>query len=88
MIFNFFHMNLPIFQRGNQMLNNKSIALTTEIKSITLPIDHTPKSPMYICSTLKGLTPDGRYVHLIKNGRVTYHPAYYAIDGRLLQPHL
>lgn len=45
------------------------------------------KSSMYISSTLKGLTPNGRYIHLIKNGRATYHPGYYTIDGRLLQPH-
>ena len=38
-------------------------------------------------STFKGLTPDGRYIHLTKTGRVTYHPSYYTIDGRLLQPH-
>jgi len=49
---------------------------------------HIPKSSMYISSTLKGLTPNGRYIHIIKNGRATYHPAYYTIDGRLLQPHL
>lgn len=49
---------------------------------------HTPKSSLYTSSTLKGITPDGRYVHLTKNGRVTYHPAYYTIDGRLLQSHL
>lgn len=85
---NFFHFSISILKRGDQMLNRISMDLTTKIQSMALPIDHTPKSPMYICSTLKGLTPDGRYVHLIKNGRVTYHPAYYAIDGRLLQPHL
>ena len=70
------------------MLSKISTDLTTMPIDPTLHIDHSPKSSMYICSTLKGLTPDGRYIHLIKNGRVTYHPAYYAIDGRLLQPHL
>lgn len=70
------------------MLSKNSTELTTISIDTTLDIGHSPKSSMYICSTLKGLTPDGRYVHLIKNGRVTYHPAYYAIDGRLLQPHL
>jgi len=48
---------------------------------------YIPKSSLYISSTLKGMTPDGRYVHLTKNGRVTYHPGYYTIDGRLLQTH-
>ena len=49
---------------------------------------HNPKSAMYISSTLKGLSPNGRYIHLIKNGRATYNPNYYTIDGRLLQPHV
>lgn len=70
------------------MFSKIPIDLATIPIDHTLHIDHTPKSSMYISSTLKGLTPDGRYIHLIKNGRVTYHPAYYAIDGRLLQPHL
>jgi len=70
------------------MLSKFLVDLTTRTDDITVQINHIPKSSMYICSTLKGLTPDGRYVHLIKNGRVTYHPGYYAIDGRLLQPHL
>ena len=52
-----------------------------------IPIVHIPKSIMYLSSTFKGLTPDGRYIHLTKTGRVTYHPSYYTIDGRLLQPH-
>jgi hypothetical protein len=70
------------------MLSKFLVDLTTKTDDIKVQINHIPKSSMYICSTLKGLTPDGRYVHLIKNGRVTYHPGYYAIDGRLLQPHL
>lgn len=49
---------------------------------------HIPKSSMHISSTLKGLTPNGRYIHVIKNGRATYHPGYYTIDGRLLQTHI
>ena len=48
---------------------------------------HLPKSSIYISRTLKGLTPHGRYIHIIKNGRATYHPGYYTIDGRLLQAH-
>ena len=70
------------------MLSKIPMALPTAITDHHVHIDHSLKSSMYICSTLKGLTPDGRYIHLIKNGRVTYHPAYYAIDGRLLQPHI
>ncbi len=75
-------------KKGDQMLNKQLNDLSNSTTEITVHIDHSPKSSMYISSTLKGLTPDGRYVHLIKNGRVTYHPAYYAIDGRLLQPHI
>lgn len=70
------------------MLSKISTDLISGTTDTHVHIDHIPKSSMYICSTLKGMTPDGRYIHLIKNGRVTYHPAYYAIDGRLLQPHL
>lgn len=70
------------------MLSKIPSDMTELTTVITTPISHIPKSSMYICSTLKGLTPDGRYIHLTKNGRVTYHPAYYAIDGRLLQPHI
>ena len=70
------------------MLSKIEIDLGSTINETNTHIDYIPKSSLYICSTLKGLTPDGRYVHLIKNGRVTYHPAYYAIDGRLLQPHI
>lgn len=70
------------------MLSKRSTDSTSSANDDPMHINHTPKSSMYICSTLKGVTPDGRYIHLIKNGRVTYHPAYYAIDGRLLQPHI
>lgn len=42
----------------------------------------------YDSKTFIGYTPDGRYVHKTKFGRATYHPAYYAIDGTLLQPHI
>ncbi|MBC8016187.1 MAG: hypothetical protein H7X79_10660 [Sporomusaceae bacterium] len=56
-------------------------------KDIKAYTHHTPKSSIHISSTLKGVTPDGRYIHIIKNGKVTYHPGYYTIDGRLLQPH-
>lgn len=62
--------------------------LTSSLNATNGCIGHIPKSSIYLSSTLKGLTPDGRYIHLIKNGRVTYHPGYYAIDGRLLQPHI
>lgn len=55
--------------------------------NINARFGHNPKSSIYFSSTLKGITPDGRYIHHIKNGRVTYHPGYYTIDGRLLQPH-
>jgi len=48
---------------------------------------HISTSSIFISSTLKGVTPNGRYIHLIRNGRATYHPGYYTIDGRLLQPH-
>ena len=61
------------------------ISMPTEMN---VHIKHNPKSSMYISSTFKGMTPDGRYIHLTKNGRVTYHPGYYTIDGRLLQAHL
>ena len=50
--------------------------------------DYIPKSSIHFSNTLKGITPDGRYVHVTKNGRATYHPGYYTIDGRLLQPHI
>lgn len=70
------------------MLSEISTNLTSITNNTQVHINHIPKSSMYICSTLKGVTPDGRYIHLIKNGRVTYHPAYYAMDGRLLQPHI
>jgi hypothetical protein len=59
-----------------------SISNETKVRTV-----HTPKSSLYISSTFKGMTPDGRYIHLTKYGRVTYHPGYYAIDGRLLQSH-
>jgi hypothetical protein len=62
--------------------------LTSSPNDTNVCIGHIPKSSIYLSSTLKGLTPDGRYIHLTKNGRVTYHPGYYAIDGRLLQPHI
>ena len=61
------------------------ISIPSEMDACT---GHIPKSSIYVSGTLKGMTPDGRYIHLTKNGRVTYHPAYYTIDGRLLQPHL
>lgn len=48
---------------------------------------HIIKSSIHFSSTLKGITSDGRYVHTTKNGRATYHPGYYTIDGRLLQKH-
>lgn len=70
------------------MLRENVTDSTSTVKDMSIHIDYIPKSSLYICSTLKGLTPDGRYIHLIKNGRVTYHPGYYALDGRLLQPHL
>ena len=53
-----------------------------------LAINNNPAVVLVFGGTLKGMTPDGRYIHLTKSGRVTYHPAYYTIDGRLLQPHL
>ena len=56
-------------------------------KDMKVRTNHTPKSIIHISNTLKGVTPDGRYIHRIKNGRVTYHPGYYTIDGRVLQPH-
>jgi len=62
-------------------------ALTSAPTHMDAHTDHIPKSFMYISRTFKGLTPNGRYIHLIKNGRATYHPDYYTIDGRLLQPH-
>ena len=62
-------------------------ALTSTPNDIDACTGHILKSSLYISSTLKGLTPNGRYIHLIKNGRATYHPGYYTIDGRLLQPH-
>jgi hypothetical protein len=43
-----------------------------------------PKSTLYVSRTFRGFTSDGRYVHDTPNGRATYHPGYYAIDGRLL----
>lgn len=70
------------------MLSKIPIDSLTTQNDMDIKIEHIPKSSMYISSTLKGITPDGRYIHLIKNGRVTYHPAYYTIDGRLLQPHI
>lgn len=70
------------------MFRFRTTDLTTTNPISNLPIGHIPKGSMYISSTLKGLTPDGRYIHLLKNGRVTYHPGYYAMDGRLLQPHI
>lgn len=42
----------------------------------------------YESKTFMGYTPDGRYVHRTELGRATYHPAYYAIDGTLLRPHM
>lgn len=69
------------------MVDNIWSDLSIESKDIKPQKNHTPKSSMHISSTLKGVTPDGRYIHMIKNGRVTYHPGYYTIDGRLLQPH-
>ena len=62
-------------------------ALTGTPNDLTTHTGHISKSVLYISSTLKGLTPNGRYIHLTKNGRATYHPGYYTIDGRLLQPH-
>jgi len=62
-------------------------ALTSTPNEMDARTGHIPKSSMYISSTFKGLTPNGRYIHLIKNGRATYHPSYYTIDGRLLQSH-
>lgn len=64
---------------------NDLISISSEMDMRT---GHIPKSSIYISATLKGMTPDGRYIHLTKNGRVTYHPGYYTIDGRLLQMHL
>jgi len=43
-----------------------------------------PKPSFYVSSTFRGFTSDGRYVHDTPLGRATYHPGYYAIDGRLL----
>jgi hypothetical protein len=62
--------------------------LTSSSNDTNVCIVHIPKSYIHLSSTLKGLTPDGRYIHRIKNGRATYHPGYYTIDGRLLQPHI
>ena len=70
------------------MLNTVWSTLMSTPNDMNGRTGHIPKSSMYISSTLKGLTPNGRYIHLIKNGRATYHPGYYTIDGRLLQPHL
>jgi hypothetical protein len=69
------------------MLSAVCGCLTNSPNTTNVSIGHIPKSSIYLSRTLKGLTPDGRYIHLIKNGRVTYHPGYYTIDGRLLQPH-
>jgi hypothetical protein len=69
------------------MLSTVCSYLISPPNDTNVSIGHTPKSSIYLSRTLKGLTPDGRYIHLIKNGRVTYHPGYYTIDGRLLQPH-
>lgn len=69
------------------MLNNVCDHLISTPRDMDLCIDHIPKSSIHFSSTLKGITPDGRYIHLTKNGRATYHPGYYTIDGRLLQPH-
>lgn len=35
-------------------------------------------------STLIGTGMDGRYIHSISNGRVSFNPQYYSIDGRVL----
>lgn len=46
------------------------------------------KSVLPVSSTFLGMGATGRYVHRTDWGRATYSPAYYAIDGRLLQTHL
>jgi hypothetical protein len=69
------------------MCSDISNELSTMASEIELRATHTPKGALYISRTFKGMTPDGRYIHLTKYGRVTYHPAYYTIDGRLLQTH-
>ena len=43
--------------------------------------DYFPVSRSFL-----GMGGSGRYVHATKQGRATYHPAYYTIDGRLLEP--
>ena len=70
------------------MLNTDLSILTNIPNDMKAHISHISKSSIFISSTLKGLTPNGRYIHVIKNGRATYHPGYYTIDGRLLQPHM
>lgn len=50
--------------------------------------EHIPKSAMYVSSSFLGMGGSGRYVHRTELGRVTYSPAYYAMDGHLLGPHL
>ena len=69
------------------MVSDVSDDSTNISSETTLHAVHTPKTSICISSTFKGLTPDGRYIHLTKYGRVTYHPGYYTIDGRLLQTH-
>lgn len=69
------------------MSSNSDDDLTSISTEAEVRVVHNPKTSIYISSTFKGMTPDGRYIHLTKNGRVTYHPGYYTIDGRLLQTH-
>jgi len=67
--------------------NTDLSALTNTPYDIETHLGHISSRSLFISSTLKGFTPNGRYIHVIKNGRATYHPGYYTIDGRLLEPH-
>ena len=46
-----------------------------------------PSDCIPISRSFMGMGGSGRYVHSTQSGRATYNPAYYTIDGRLLEPH-
>ena len=62
----------------------RSIATELFTKKPKPEIVDPTKSNMYINSNFIGIGPKGHYVHSTGNGRATYHPAYYAQDGKLL----
>lgn len=45
--------------------------------------EHHPKDE-FTRSSFIGFTGEGRYVHRIRDGRATYDPRYYSIDGEVL----